>query len=269
MDCSRCVKMKIPLKLLLLCCATNAFAVEGLPRLELGASLFALNAPDYRGSRNDSSYLIPIPYIKYRGERLRIDEGTQGVMVDTENLLIALSGDVSLPVDNDTPERAGMAELDAIIEVGPSLNYRFYRYAQSAWWIDLPLRFAYTLNGDLDHIGYVFQPRFAWRKPARRLGDWKLRVNFGPLYASNAHHDYFYSVSPAEATPTRPVFSAEGGYSGLRSEFTWSRRYGEYWFGGFLRYDNLRHSEIEASPLVSETESWTTGIALGWIFHQR
>ena len=76
-------------------------------------------------------------------------------------------------------------------------------------------------------------------------------------------------MSEAEALPTRPAFNATGGYSGSRSEFTFSKRYGQYWLGGFLRYDNLSGSKIERSPLVSEIESWMGGVALTWIFHQQ
>lgn len=260
--------MKIRVSLLLLLFTTSAIAQDALPRLELGASILALSAPDYRGAGSDSSYFIPIPYIKYRGDRLRVDEGAQGIFVNTDDLLITLSGNITLAVDDDTPERDGMDELDAILEIGPSFNYRFYRMENSAWWLDLPLRFAYTIDSDFEHIGQVFQPRLSWRKPATRLGEWKLRFNFGPLYASNEHHEYFYSVRATEATATRPAFDADGGFSGLRTEFTYSKRFGQYWLGGFVRYDNLRDAEIEDSPLVVETESWVTGIALGWIFHE-
>jgi len=261
--------MKLPVSLLLLLFGTPALAADELPRLELGASLLALNAPDYRGSRDSQNYLIPLPYIKYRGKRLRVDEGAQGVLIDRPDLLLSFSGNISLPTDDDTLEREGMDELDAIIEIGPSLNYRFYTHKHSAWWLDLPLRFAYTIDGDLESIGRVFQPRLAWRKPATRLGQWKLRFNIGPLYSSDAHHDYFYSVETEDVLVSRPRYEADGGYSGIRGEFTWSKRFGHYWLGGFVRYDNLRDSEIEDSPLVSETRSWMGGVALGWVFLEK
>ena len=73
-----------------------------MPRIELGAGLVALNAPDYRGSSEDSNYLLPLPYIKYRGDRLRVDEGAQGVIFESADLLFTLSGNLSLPADDDT-----------------------------------------------------------------------------------------------------------------------------------------------------------------------
>ncbi len=260
---------RIRLSLALLLFASGAIAADSLPLLEIGAGLVALSAPDYRGADTTSDYLLPAPYLKYRGKRLRVDEGAEGLLIEKPDLILSLSGNLSLPVDDDIPEREGMTELDAILEIGPSLNYRFYELRKSDWWLDLPLRLAYTLDGDFDAIGYIFQPRLSWRRPATRLGETKLRFNIGPLYSSQEHHDYFYSVDPAEATPTRPVYSADGGFSGFRTEFTYSRRLGNYWLGGFLRYDSLRGSEIEDSPLVRKPDAWMGGIGLAWVFHQK
>ncbi|MFT7556479.1 MAG: outer membrane protein [Planctomycetota bacterium] len=254
--------------LLVLLCST-AGAKEKLPALELGAGLISLTIPDYRGSSRSSSYLVPAPYIKYRGERFFIDGGAKGILFDRDDLLLTVSGNFTLPADSDTPEREGMEELDAIIEIGPSLNYRFINLANSTWSIDLPLRMAFTIEGNPDHIGQVFQPRITWRKSITRLEQWNLRFNFGPVYSSAAYHQYFYSVDADQALPSRPAFDADGGYSGLRTEFSFSRHFGKIWLGGFLRFDDLNHSVIDESPLVSEPESWLGGFGLSWVFHQK
>ena len=261
--------MKIWISLLLLLFVGALQAKQPLPRLELGVGLLALDATDYPGSSNRSSYLLPIPYARYRGKRLRIDDGAQGVLLESSDLLITLSGDLSLPTDEDNPEREGMDDLEATFEVGPSLNYRFHAMQESAWWFDLPLRFAYTLDRDLDHIGEVIQPRLSWRKPEKQLGDWKFRFNTGPLFASAGYNEYFYSVGSDDATESRPEYDAEAGYSGWRSEFSSSKRIGIFRLGAFLRYNNLSNSVIEDSPLVSENDSWGAGIALVWVFHER
>ncbi len=255
--------------LLLLLLASPAFAQDSLPKLEVGASLLALSTPDYRGSSSESSYLLPIPYIKYRGDRLRVDDGAQGIFLKTDDLLITLSGNISPPVDDDIPEREGMDKLEAIVEIGPSFNIRLQQMQNSAWWLDLPLRFAITLDGQLEQIGQVFHPRLSWRQPAKRIDNWKLNFNIGPLYASEKYHEYFYSVNAEDATGFRPAYNADGGFSGLRSEFSYSKRFGRLWLGGFVRYDSLENSEIEDSPLVEEESAWMGGIALGWVFHER
>ncbi len=237
-----------------------------LPKLELGASLAVLDIPNYRGSENTSTLVFPVPYIKYRGDQLRVDDGIQNIMFDSENLLLSISGNGTLPVDDDNPERVGMPELDATVEIGPSLDYRISRSNRSEWWFEMPLRFAFALNSDLEHIGQVFQPRLSWRKPVRKLYQWKLRADIGLLYATGEFHDYYYSVDADQVLPTRPEFDAGSGFSGLRGTFSYSRRYGRLWLGGFVRYDTLSDSVVEDSPLISDSSAWMAGIALGWVF---
>ena len=261
--------MRLPASLVLLLLVSDAVAKEPLPTLELGAGLLAISLPDYRGSKSSSTYVVPIPYIKYRGDRVRVDDGAEGIFFESEDLSIALSSNLALAGDSDTPERKDMDDLDPLVEIGPALNYRFHKLQHSAFWLDLPLRFAYTLDSDFEHVGEVFQPRLSWRKPATQLGEWKLRFNIGPLFASKDYHAYFYSVDSADATSSRPAYDADGGFSGFRTEFTYSKRIGKFWLGGFIRYDNLRNSVIEDSPLVSETQSLMGGVALAWVFYQR
>ena len=254
--------------LLLLLFTGSVLGEDGLPRLELGAALFGLHAPDYRGAESDDSYLFPIPYIKYRGDRVRVDDGAKGLLFDSPDLEISISGNFTLPVDNDSEERDGMEELEPLFELGPSINYRFRKLDNSAWWVRLPLRFAYTLDSELEHVGYVIQPRISWRKPARRLGDWQLNFNTGPLYISEEYHDYYYSVNPEDATATRPVYDAEAGFSGWRTDFSYSRRIQQYWLGGFFRFNSLQGAEVEDSPLVFEKDSLIVGIAFGYVFYE-
>ncbi len=256
--------------LLLILVSTQVVADQHvLPEIELGVSLLSLNAPNYRGSAHSTSYLLPVPYIKYRGERVRIDEGLEGRLFNSENLILSISGNGSLPVDDDTPERIGMGPLEANVEIGPSLEYRLHQGERDSLWFELPLRIAITIENSPQNIGRILHPRLAWRLPSRNRDQWKLRVAAGPLYASKRFHDYYYSVGVADALPLRPAFQSRAGYSGLRADFTYSKRFGEYWLGGFVRYDSLKDSVIEDSPLVSETTIWMAGIAIGWIFYEK
>lgn len=241
-----------------------------LPKFELGVSLVALNLPHYRGSAGSTNYLLPIPYLKYRGDRFKIDNGIEAILPISEDLILSISGNGSAPVNEDSPERAGMEKLKGSLEIGPSLDYRLYRARRSSLWLELPVRFGFTFETNSQSIGRVFHPRLAWSQPYRNKGDWQLRLAGGPMYASRQYHDYYYSIDPAEALlTTRPAFQAEAGYSGLRLDFTYSKRFDEYWFGGFIRYDSLNGSVIENSPLVSNTSTWMTGIAFTWVFIKR
>jgi len=261
--------MKLPISLALLLLTTGALARDPLPTLELGAGVSAFSLPDYRGSENSSTYVLPVPYIKYRSERLRLDGGIKGIFFESEDLLFTLSADLTLSPDDDSDERKGMDDLDTILEIGPALNYRFHSLPHGDLWADVAFRFGHTLNSDFDNVGYVVAPRLSWRKPPDQRGDAKIRLSIGPLFANDRYHDYFYGVSNADATVKRPAYDADGGYSGMRSEFTYSKRIGNYRLGGFVRYDNMNGAVIDDSPLVSADETWTVGVALAWVFYQR
>ena len=238
----------------------------GLPRMELGVSMFALRAPDYRGSSHSQNYLLPIPYIKFRSKRLLVDDGIQGLFLNSKDLILSISANASLPVDGDNPDREGMPNLDASIEIGPSLEYRLLKHQLGETWIEIPLRFGFTIDTQPESIGWVLNPKISWRKASQHLGEWKLRAAFGVLYSTELYHDYYYQVKPEQATTSRSVFDAEAGFSGSRTEFSFSRRYGQLWFGGFVRYDDLNNSVVEDSPLVSDSSNLMVGVALGWVF---
>ncbi len=237
-----------------------------LPLLELGASMAVLDIPNYRGSANSTTHRFILPYIKYRGDQFKVDEGVQNIMFDSPNLILSLSANGTLPVDGDNPERVGMPDLDATLEIGPSLDYRISRANSGEWWLEMPLRLAFALNSNLEHVGQIFQPRIVWRKPARKLYEWKLRAAIGPIYATDEFHDYYYSVTSDQALPDRPAYDADSGFSGIRGTFSYSLRYGQLWLGGFVRYDSLSHAVVEDSPLISESSAWMAGVALGWVF---
>ena len=240
----------------------------GHAKLEWGLGMVALSAPDYLGTSRSQNRFLPFPYIKYRGDFLYIDEGIEGRLFQSPNLLLAISGNGSLPSPDDNPEREGMHELDATFELGPSLEYRAWYDGPHEIWLELPLRYGFRINGSLDSIGRTVNPRFSWRQNAQQKFDWKLEFTAGVLYADDRFHGYFYNVDADEITANRPAFAADGGRSGLRFDFTYSRRFGQAWLGGFFRYDNLDSSEIESSPLVNELDNLTAGISLAWIFSE-
>jgi outer membrane protein len=255
---------------LLLCLAIfSANADEHkLPKFELGVSAISLHLPDYRGSSNSRSLFLPAPYMRYRSDTLKIDNRVQGIFLNSDRLLLTVSGGFTLPVDDENPERAGMDQLKATLELGPSLDYKIFQGDRNEVWLEIPVRFAFTLESSPQDLGPTLEPRLVWLHPAHKKYEWKLRFASGPLYASNKKHDYFYSVGPADATANRPTYNARGGFSGIRSNFTYGRRFGDFWLGGFIRYDSLNESVVEDSPLVTETSTWLAGVVLSWVFRE-
>ncbi len=247
---------------LLFCISALADHVPGHAKLEWGIGAVILTAPDYIGSELTQHIIAPFPYLKYRGKYLRIDDGVEALLFNTPDLLLSISGNGSLPPPDDNPTRKGMEKLDASVEFGPSLEYRLNHDETTSVWLEIPLRFAFSIGHNTAYIGNIFNPKIAWRKPAKDKFDWKLRVAVGPLFADQKFNGHYYNVTTQDATVQRPIFTTSKGYTGFRTDFTYSRRIGKYWIGGFIRNDNIKNSVIDDSPLVSVNHNWTAGIAL-------
>jgi hypothetical protein len=63
--------------------------------------------------------------------------------------------------------------------------------------------------------GWVFSPNLnldITDLPA--MPGWNLGFLAGPIYATEAQHDYLYGVPPDYATASRPAYHTDNGYSG-------------------------------------------------------
>jgi len=246
---------------------TAARAGETAPLWEIGIGAAALHFPDYRGADQSRNYLLPLPYVIYRGKRLRVDrEGIRGLLFRSERAVLDISADGAVPVNsNDNRARSGMPNLYPTVELGPSLDFRLNTSGDRTLRLRLPLRAVIATNlRHFHHAGWLFNPNLnlSWR------GRWETSVALGPLFATRAYHDYYYSVPAAFATATRPAYSAHGGYSGMRLTLTASRRIHRYWIGAFLRYDDLSGAEFIDSPLVKRNSALMGGIGIAYVFDQ-
>ena len=79
------------------------------------------------------------------------------------------------------------------------------------------------------------------------------------MFAKDKYHDYFYAVAPHYATPMRPDYDADGGYSGTHVLASLSKRFPKYWVGAFLRYDWLGGAQFDDSPLVKRRRNYLAG----------
>jgi outer membrane scaffolding protein for murein synthesis (MipA/OmpV family) len=242
------------------------------PKWELGAGATVLRLPDYRGSDESRGYVYPLPYFVYRGEFLRLDrEGLRGVLVESERVEFDLSLFGSLPVDSSKNlARAGMPDLDPVLEIGPKLNLTLWRDRAREARFDARFAVRGVIATDLSHtqdIGYVFHPHlYLGLKPAFLDGKWDLSAQLGPLYGSDRYHQYYYGVAPQFATPERPAYQASAGYSGLVTGGSLRRRFKNFWVGAFVRYDALDGVVFEDSPLFKRKQYFSAGFAVAWVF---
>lgn len=246
----------------------NAIA-ELKPKWELGGGLAVVDYPDYRGSDERNTYVLPVPYFVYRSERLRIDRrSARHRLFETDRWKLDLSAHGSVPVDSDSNDaREGMDDLPLTIEVGPELKLDLRNEASEPYRLRLHLPLRAVINTDLEHVGWIAHPqlRLSIYDPFQAVG-WNLGLRAGVLFGDAGYHDYFYAVDPEFALPDRPSYAAEGGYAGLQCLGTLSKRFGRHWVGGFVKWDSLHGAAFEDSPLVRRRSHATAGIAATFVF---
>ena len=240
------------------------------PVWEAGIGFTALRLPDYRGAGRTRGYLLPLPYLVYRGPWLSVDRGgLRAELLDRGRLELDFSVNLSVPVRSDgNPAREGMPNLRPALEIGPQLRTRLWDSAdrRSRLRLELPLRYAFALDSSLRDVGFVFHPRLDLSaRDVFGMTGWNGSVVVGPMFATSRHHRYFYSVAPQYATAARPAYDVGSGYSGTQLTLTMSKRFPKYWIGGFVRADWLDGATFADSPLVERRTSVSAGIGITWI----
>jgi len=257
--------------LLLLLSLNSSAMAQKLPLWEVGVGLGSLYLPYYRGASQSKAYVLPYPYLVYRGEHLSVDAGSvRGYLFETKRtrLDISLAGGIPVPSE-DNGERANMPRLDPTLELGPSLEIHLWQHAtkKHSLMLNLPVRTSFSVSLDRTaQQGWSFSPYLEYIIKSPRHGDWKTSLSLGPLYADSAYHNYYYQVETAYATATRPEYNATQGYSGSRITFTATKNINNLWLGAFIRYDNLSGAVFEDSPLVTKDNYLAIGAALTWVF---
>jgi len=251
--------------------AATAARAEQLPLWEAGAGVTVLSFPDYRGSNERRDWILPFPYVVYRGEFLKADERrVRGLFFKTDRVELDASVNGTVPVKSSENEaRRGMPDLDATLEIGPSLNLMLSLSADRRTQLELRLPVRAAIASDFksaQFAGWVFEPnlnldvRDAFGNPG-----WKLGVLAGPMFSNRRHNEYFYAVDPAFATASRPAYSPGGGYAGAQLIVALSKRYRDFWVGGFARWDTLHNAVFDGSPLVKTHQYFAAGIAVAWM----
>ena len=237
------------------------------PLWELGLGSAAGTFPAYRGASSQQTYLLPIPFITYRGERISFDrEGLRGQLFESPHWRVEFSADAMVPVEQDAGLRQGMPALAPVLELGPSLEYLINESGTTEWRFRLPFRSAVAVDfPSLKAQGVVLHPNLA---VDTHNGSWEVGGSIGPLFASEDYHDYYYSVPVEYATAQRTAYQVGGGYSGLRLTLGASRYFGNFWLGMFVRYDDLSGAVFVDSPLVEQKSAVMGGVALSWIFRR-
>jgi outer membrane protein len=257
----------------LLTLATPAVQASDKPLWELGLGVGALRLPHYKGADQQHTWILPVPYVVYRGDIFRADrEGARAVLLDGRQLDIDISVAASAPTQSsDNAARQGMDDLKPTLELGPNVNWRLGRGQDVLWGVPLgwklelrlPWRAAFTVASDPRYIGWTAAPNL--NLDLRTPGGWNIGLLAGPVFNARRFSGYYYDVDAAHATSLRPSYRSDGGYAGSRALMALSRRFEQQWLGAFVQVDSLHGARFEDSPLVRQKQNVSFGVAMAWV----
>ena len=254
--------------LLLFCLDASFGHAEQLPLWEAGVGIGAATLPHYRGSDQSKTWVLPVPYLVYRGEALKVDDDRRlrGLLGDKVELEVSLYGS---PPARDNDARQGMPDLDATLEIGPSLNIALLRSKNGAEKLELRLPVRIVIAADFPHFrhaGWIFQPNLSvdFKNVLGNRG-WNLGLAGSLIYTDRRYNQYFYAVDPSFATADRPAFSPSGGYAGTALIAAVSKRFPNFWVGAFAKWDSVAGAAFADSPLVRTRNNFSGGFGIAWI----
>lgn len=252
--------------------STFLFAAEPLPLWEAGIGVIPIRAEQYRGSPGSQTYLYPIPAVTIRGKKIEAENGLiRGHFYQFGKFTLDLSFSVGLqvPSPSDSP-RQGMPSLDPTFELGPMLRYYLWQSKSGNHFINLEMPYRAVFSTDLsyiDHAGYYSIPYISFlSKPTDATFGWSSEFSIGIQYGSREFHDRFYGVNREYVRPNRPMYRAHGGYSGTQLSWNISKRYKNFLFVPFVRYDYLDGAVYNDSPLYKNPHFVQAGAAIIWFF---
>lgn len=241
---------------------------EEKPLWEFGIGVAGVYNPDYLGADQETDYILPIPFINYRGELIRADrDGIRGFIYESEKLNLNLSFSGSLPINSkDNRSRDGMADLDLMLEAGPTLQYQLFKNDRYLLRADWPIRGGFSVgNKFMAYQGWTTNPRLHHEMD---LNHWKLTTTFGPVFSNSRYHGFYYDVGRQDVRPGRDYYQSDNGYTGTRLSTGIKRRIGDYFVAGKLTYYNLDGASNEDSPLVKKNDYFGVSVVLVWVFSQ-
>ncbi|MEZ4525525.1 MAG: MipA/OmpV family protein [Desulfobacterales bacterium] len=252
----------LSLCLSLVCACPAQSAEEPKPLWEIGLFSGAARIPHYRGSDEYNWYVLPLPYVIYRGEILQADrEGLKGIFFKSKSFESSISLSGNPPVDGDNDARQGMPDLDAMFEIGPGLKWHItgdFLPQSDALFAQIALRaassIAFDSGLDLSYLGLHadISLSYACQSLLKNQG-----IAFGgKISADFADKDlnaYFYDVDSKYARPDRHFYESDSGYAGFSLSGWMNKKLAPSLSLGFYsRWDNISGAVYEDSPLAKE-----------------
>jgi MipA family protein len=250
--------------------AQSATAAEEAKSLwEVGVGALAASSPAYPGAATRTSKFIALPFVVYRGQVLRADQGNVGLRaIKTPRYELDLGFAASIGSSaSDVPARAGMRDIGTLVEFGPRLKVNLGDVSQgrSGVWVELPVRGVFDISNSFASRGVSFEPQLSFDLPLP--SGWRGGASVSAIVGSQKLNDTFYSVSSAEATALRPAFTAQSGLLALRSTFAASKKLTpDLRLLGFVRLESVAGGANSASSLIQKRQGTSVGLGLAYTF---
>jgi len=242
------------------------------PLWEAGIGGFAGAVADYPGANQYRVRALPLPFFIYRGDFLRSDANGPRLQKSSGIVEWELSGGGSLASNSKGGARAGMPDLDYLLEVGPKAKITVAKPTDtSRLTVDLALREAISTNfsSRLRTQGALFAPDLAYEERAVFGSKWSGRASIGAQFATADLQRYYYEVEPEYARPGRPAYNARAGYLGATLGLTAFRQVTPS-FTVFIGLDlnNYDGAANVDSPLLRTRNDLGAAVGFAWSIGQ-
>ncbi len=189
----------------------------GLPLWEIGVAGLGAYVPDYPASGHSQTTGFALPIATYRGDLFLFSAGSEGVngaFQINERTTLNLGVDAAFSAKSkDNRQRRGLPDLDYLVELGPSVEYRFWEDGKRKLTAIGQVRAAFAVDTDrFDYTGIAVEPQIVYEQGAFLVPKMNLTVGLSSKFAYDGLNQYFYSVAPEFATADRRAYRAHNGY---------------------------------------------------------
>lgn len=239
-----------------------------LPLWEVGVGVGGISQVAYPGSDEQVHRAAPLPFVIYRGKRLRADDkgaGLRAIRTDSFELDLSASGSLSSG-SKSLKAREGMSKLPTLVEFGPVGRwYLNGREAPLRLTFELPVRGVFEARDITRHRGMAAEPELGMDRRVR--SGWSYALGVSALLGDERLGRTYYAVTPGEALADRPAYAAGGGLISWRLKGSLSRQLtDDLRIFGFARIENVAGAANRDSPLVRRTTGASVGIGLIYTF---
>lgn len=239
------------------------------PLWEAGAFTLGFHGPIYPAAQDTHNKFLAVPYVIYRGDVLRIGDGSivKAVAIEKETFKFDVSLGAAFSANSDDSDiREDMPDLDFLFEIGPQASFLINNTRDSEAWFNLHFRSVFSTDfSSMDQRGYVFEPEISFEYSDLFFDRSRFFMSFSSFYATDKTHQYFYQVDQQYATQQRQAYQADAGYMGSKLQIANRVKVRDdltVFFGVNVGiWDNAKN---DRSPLFEEDFTYAFALGIRW-----